>query len=72
MSRLSEIIENHNNLDGLMSILKHYGVNAQFVAASVIEQFDTMAGEESENKDNDDGNENADLLDDLKQYYARF
>jgi len=72
MSRLSEIIENHNNLDSLISILKHYGVNAQFVAASVIEQFDIMAGEESENKENDDGNDNADLLDDLKQYYARF
>lgn len=74
-SRLSEIIENHKNLDDLFSILKHYGVNAQFVVASVIEQFKNDSGEETgsnEESDNGEGkNDNNELLEDLKQYYVR-
>ncbi|MBD2862181.1 hypothetical protein [Paenibacillus oceani] len=74
MSRLSEIIENHKNLDDLLSIFKHYGLNAQFVAASVVEQIDQTAGQTPH-----DGTPTAagtepyppDLIEDLKQYFAR-
>ena len=79
MSRLSEIILNHKNLDELLALLKHYSVNAQFVAASVISQFDQINSEEPE--DNEDAEEDDDdkkeiqcppeLLEDLKQYCAR-
>lgn len=73
-SRLYEIIENHKNLDDLLSILKHYSVNAQFVATSIIEQFKKTSEETDSNNetDNDQGNnDNTELLEDLKQYYAR-
>lgn len=75
MSRLSEIIENHKNLDDLFSIFKHYGVNAQFVAASVVEQFDQAAGEAPQNGGTPTDTETEpyppDLIEDLKQYFAR-
>jgi len=75
MSRLSEIIENHKNLDELFSIFKHYGVNAQFVAASVVEQFDKAAGEAPQNGGPQNDTETEpyppDFIEDLKQYFAR-
>jgi hypothetical protein len=75
LSRLSEILANHRNLEELLSLFKHHSVNAEFVAASVIGQFDLRASEETENNENMDteikGNNNPDLLEDLKQYCAR-
>ncbi|GIQ67197.1 hypothetical protein DUZ99_17720 [Xylanibacillus composti] len=85
MSRLTDIIENHRNLDELVAILKHYGLNAEYIAALMIEQLehqleegedtDEEASQEfeesgDEEKQDEDGSQQ--LLDDLKQYYARF
>lgn len=78
MNRLSEIIQNHSDLDNLVSLFKHYGVNAQFVAASVIEQFNKAPdeNEDSETETNTEteggaSNITPELLEDLKQYCAR-
>jgi hypothetical protein len=78
MNRLSEIIQNHGDLDNLVSLFKHYGVNAQFVAASVIEQFnqtsdenDDSSTESSTETEGSAGNVTPELLEDLKQYCAR-
>ncbi|TNJ66664.1 hypothetical protein FE784_08845 [Paenibacillus hemerocallicola] len=78
MNRLSEIIQNHSDLDNLVSLFKHYGVNAQFVAASVIEQFnqtsdenDDSSKETSTETEGIASNVTPELLDDLKQYCAR-
>lgn len=61
MSRMNEIIENHEHLDKLATLLKHYGVNAEFVTASLIEKFE---GEQEET--------NEELVSDLKQLYATY
>lgn len=86
MNRLSEIIQNHSDLDNLVSLFKHYGVNAQFVAASVIEQFNQASDEKddssaeastetgTETGTETEGSANTvtpELLEDLKQYCAR-
>jgi len=65
MSRLSEIIDNHDKLNRLYSILKHYGVSAQFVTTSVIEKFESIADEEQNNE-----MDTTDLLEDLKLFCA--
>jgi hypothetical protein len=70
MSRVNEIIDNHTNLDQLFSLIKHYGVNAQFVSESLRKEFEGRCGEEGE-----DQTEQAyakDLVEDLKQFDARF
>lgn len=74
MSRLNEIIDNHDNLDQLFSIIKHYGVNAQFVSDALYTHFESRSG--------DGGNESGDstedkaiakeIMEDLKQFSARF
>jgi hypothetical protein len=58
MSRLNEFIENHNHLDTINVILKHYGVSAEFVASTLTGGF----GEDKELP--------KELLDDLKQFTA--
>jgi hypothetical protein len=76
MSRLTEIIDNHEQIDDLFALLKHYGVNAQFVAESLIESFEQIAPEAKEDdaEDEAEGQTNLypELLDDLKQYMSRF
>ncbi len=81
MSRLTDIIENHHNLDELVAILKHYGLNAEYIAALMIEQLENQleegvnAEEEANHAAADDEGEqdgSQQLLDDLKQYCARF
>jgi hypothetical protein len=75
MSRLNEIIENHDNLDHLFSIIKHYGVNAQFVADSLCKEFEGRCGqgEDSENGDTEADQAYAkDIVEDLKLFGARF
>jgi hypothetical protein len=73
MSRVTEIIENNHNLDQLFSIVRHYGVNAEYISAALIQQF------EQESENGEDGEENKkekgytqELVDDMKQFYARF
>lgn len=66
MSRLNEIMDNHKNLDQLMSLFKHYGVNAEFVTAAVLHEFKKQGGGQP-------GDEHtAKLLEDLNQFHARF
>jgi hypothetical protein len=84
MSRLNEIIENHENLDQLFSIIKHYGVNAQFVADSLCKEFENRceSGDEKEKKESKGGQEGQDseadqafamdIVEDLKLFTARF
>ncbi|RIX50325.1 hypothetical protein D3P08_21000 [Paenibacillus nanensis] len=71
MSRLHEIIDNHQNLDQLFAIMKHYGVNAEFISSALVTQF-----EETMEQNSDDSEETATysqaLVDDLKQFNARF
>jgi hypothetical protein len=69
MSRLAEIIDNHEHLDQLFSLMKHYGVNAEFIAAAVIEQFQN--GEEKGAEGEENKTEQNDLVNDLKQFCAR-
>ncbi len=71
MSRLNDIIDNHQNLDQLFSIMKHYGVNAEYITAGLLEQFKQEA--ESEEEGQAEGEDSRqDLIDDLKHFYARF
>lgn len=76
MSRLTEIFENHANIDELCALLKHYGVNAQFVAEALtqsFEQLETDEGQPAEQEGQEQANANIsqELVDDLKQYIAR-
>ncbi|MDF2925016.1 MAG: hypothetical protein K0R57_3930 [Paenibacillaceae bacterium] len=70
MSRVNDIIENHDNLEQLFSIIKHYGVNAQFVTESLQKEFECRCGKgEEEQADLAYAKE---LVEDLKQFSARF
>lgn len=75
MSRLNEIIDNHDNLDQLFSIIKHYGVNAQFVADSLCKEFENRCGSEDSGDSADSEADQAfakDIVEDLKLFAARF
>lgn len=75
MSRLNEIIDNHDNLDQLFSIIKHYGVNAQFVADSLCKEFENRCGENSDQEHQESKADQAfakEIVEDLKQFNARF
>lgn len=71
MSRLSEIIDNHQNLDQLFSIMKHYGVNAEFISTALVTQFEEQM-EQSEDESEESAPYSQALIDDLKQFCARF
>ena len=74
MSRLTEIIENHQNLDQLFAILKHYGVSAEFVSATLLIEFRELQASQDEAKESEAA-EDADLaplIEDLTQFDARF
>ncbi|WP_313998911.1 hypothetical protein [uncultured Paenibacillus sp.] len=58
MSRLNEFVENHEQLDTINVILKHYGVSAEFVAETLTEGF---AEDQELPKE---------LVEDLKQFNA--
>jgi len=46
VSHLTEIIDNHHNLDGLFSIVKHYGVSAEFVTDALVQRFEQIQKDE--------------------------
>lgn len=71
MSRLTEIFDNHSNIDELSALLKHYGVNAQFVAESLAQSFEGRNSESGDEDENENGNGYPELIDDLKQFIAR-
>ncbi|CAM4492918.1 MULTISPECIES: hypothetical protein [Paenibacillus] len=58
MSRLNEYVDNHEHLDTINTILKHYGVSAEFVAHTLCESF----GEDKELP--------KEFIEDLKQFNA--
>lgn len=58
MSRLHDYVENHANLDKLNTILKHYGVSAEFVAQTLTDGFEQ------------DKELPKELLEDMKQFHA--
>ncbi|SDC19212.1 hypothetical protein SAMN02799630_00760 [Paenibacillus sp. UNCCL117] len=66
MSRLHDIVENHEQLGQLNAVLTHYGVNAAFVAASLLQAFE----QEKENEEQPEPNQ--DLITDLKQLVATY
>lgn len=69
MSRLADIIDNHQNLDQFFSIIKHYGVSAEYLSLALISQFES----ESESSEDDaEVNYSQEFMDDLKQFSARF
>ncbi|AEI40086.1 hypothetical protein [Paenibacillus mucilaginosus] len=75
MSRLNEIMENHEQLEKLNALLKHYSVNAEFVTASLIEKLDCLSSS-SEEEEGEEGaaaqEPNAELLEDLKRFSSGF
>jgi phosphoglycerate-specific signal transduction histidine kinase len=72
MSHLSEIIENHNHLEELFSIIKHYGVSAEFVTDALVQRFEQVdKGDEKEGNTEEETAYCAEILDTLNQYYAR-
>lgn len=73
MSRLTEIMDNHNHLDDLMSLLKHYAVSAEFVSFALIEQFKQKEEDASTNEElSEDQQYTSVLIEDLSQFFARF
>ena len=72
MSRLSEIIDNHQNLDQLFSIIKHYGVNAEYISTALVKQFEESMEQSEDESDEDSAPYSQALIDDLKQFCARF
>lgn len=66
-----EIIENHQNLDECLSIIKHYGVSAEYISNSLIQQFEqNMEQKDADAEENKDLSQ--ELIDDLKQFCSRF
>ncbi|MEK8126445.1 hypothetical protein WMW72_00800 [Paenibacillus filicis] len=51
MSRLHDIVENHQQLGQLTAVLTHYGVNAAFVASSLLQAFEQEAEDEAPDQD---------------------
>lgn len=72
MSRLTDIIENHQNLDQLFAIIKHYGVSTEYICTALILQFEQKSDQSDENTEVDDEEYSQELVDDLKQFRARF
>jgi hypothetical protein len=80
MSRLTDIIDNHENLEQLFALLKHYGVSAEFVTASLLNELQNEENGNDGQNDQGGGHDDSqmddqqlqDLTDDLKQFYARF
>ncbi|WP_159881406.1 hypothetical protein [Paenibacillus puerhi] len=64
MSRLHEIVENHEQLGQLHAVLSYYGVNAAFVASSLLQALEQEQGQEEQQPPDQE------LLTDLKQLIA--
>jgi sulfur relay (sulfurtransferase) DsrF/TusC family protein len=72
LSRLNEIITNHENLEHLFSIIKHHGVNAEFISQAILEHFQPNQEDENENSEQESDDQAKQLLEDLTQFNARF
>lgn len=74
MSRLTDILDNHQNLDHFFSLIKHYGVSAEYLSLALIRQFENEADESENNEKDSEVNAaySQELFVDLKQFYARF
>jgi len=71
LSHLTEIIDNHKNLDGLFAIVKHYGVSAEFVTDALVQRFEQISKDEGAEKTEEETTYCVEILDSLNQYYAR-
>ncbi|WP_079915062.1 hypothetical protein [Paenibacillus sp. 32352] len=72
MSHLSEIIDNHTNLDGLFAIIKHYGASAEFVTDALVQRFEQIQKEDSSAANTEEEKAYCEeILDSLNQYFAR-
>jgi hypothetical protein len=75
MSRLTEIIDNHRRLDELFSLIRHYGMSAEFVTDGLIQQLQQIQdADEDEDEENSEADKEyaTDMLNDLKQFYSTF
>ncbi|MCZ8518111.1 MULTISPECIES: hypothetical protein [Paenibacillus] len=77
MSRLNEIMDNHQQLERLNALLKHYSVNAEFVTASLIDKLDCLSSSSSEEEEGQEEGSaakepNAELIEDLKRFSSGF
>jgi hypothetical protein len=84
MGRLTEIVDNHDHLNDLVSILKHYAVSAEFVTFALIEQFTQKNEDDQGSKGDDQGSKEdeestevdqqytTELIEDLNHFYTRF
>lgn len=70
MSRLADIVENHERLDELTGLFKHHGVNAEFVAEALVNRLERDAGTSGDPSTETVGLK--ELLEDLQQFRARF
>jgi hypothetical protein len=56
-----------------MSLLKHHSLNAEFVTASLIQQFNSIQANAEETEDGSSSDSiSSQLMDDLKHFYLRF
>lgn len=70
MSRLTEVLENHKQLDQLMAIMKHHGLNAAFLTTALLEALEQSQEEEEQAEDNKRQYE--ELYEDLQQFQSHF
>lgn len=59
MSRLKQIADNHHHLTELDGLIRHYGLSAEFVATSLLEQCQQQLGDLS-SEQSDSQNQNKD------------
>ncbi|TDF91873.1 hypothetical protein [Paenibacillus piri] len=72
MSHLTEIIDNHKHLDGLFSIVKHYGVSAEFVTDALVQRFEQIQQDEGSEENTQEEKAYCDeILNTLNQFFAR-
>lgn len=74
LSRLTEVLDNHKRLDQLMAILKHHGLNAAFITASLLQILNDQNVQENQDEEEDEDHEkHYDLLiEDLQQFQSHF
>lgn len=75
MSRLQEVMENHHRLDELTGLFKHHGVNAEFVAEATVRHLELEqrgGGDHGAAEPPAESAEFRELLEDLRQFQARF
>lgn len=69
MSRVQQIVDNHKQLGELVALLKHHGLNAEYVCRALLEKCEE---EMDEGKNREESAQLQPFVQDLKQMIARF